>query len=142
MTKGTVLEKAIVGFDDCVPRALPWAIVLRPAGAGLKPASRDARLVLRFVDAPVISSIPPSVILRESAFVLLGTAFSSPVVTPLSWEFEHFHPVISSEARNLGPNAKTFQSPSFTSFEPCFIEMTRIDLSWMSRGSRKPSRTT
>ncbi len=35
--KGTALEKAIVAFDDRVPRALPWAIVLRPAGAGLKP---------------------------------------------------------------------------------------------------------
>ncbi len=29
------LEKASVAFDDCVPRALPWAIVLRPEGAGL-----------------------------------------------------------------------------------------------------------
>ncbi len=38
MTKGAALEKAIVAFDDRVPRALPWAIVRRPAGAGLKRA--------------------------------------------------------------------------------------------------------
>ncbi len=37
MKKGTALGKAIGPFDDRVPRALPWAIVLRPAGAGLKP---------------------------------------------------------------------------------------------------------
>ncbi|MGB9618585.1 MAG: hypothetical protein ACPL7J_14795, partial [Desulfomonilaceae bacterium] len=37
----------------------------------------------------------------------------------------------SSEARNLAPKTKISQSPPLTSFEPGFLEMTNVDLSWL-----------
>ncbi|MGC8908499.1 MAG: hypothetical protein ACP5M0_13815 [Desulfomonilaceae bacterium] len=62
MTKGTALEKAIVAFDDRVTQGVALGYCIAPRQSGAQAPSADARVVLRFVDKPVISSIPFSLI--------------------------------------------------------------------------------